>query len=68
MGEVKTPLVKMSDLTFRRVNDLDLEQCYIISDTNSHCDILRFIIDDIGYEEALYLLKDNKPKKNLTDG
>jgi hypothetical protein len=59
MPEIKTPLhrVPAGDVY---ANTTD-EDAFVITDRNTHIDILRFVVADIGLEEVVLHLESMKP-------
>jgi len=50
--------IKNSLTAFR----LDGEPVWVIQDHHTHADILRFVVDDIGLSEAMFILEEMKDK------
>ena len=59
MGEIKNDL-----LVIRHgesyVNDTG-DDAYLISEAHTHLDILRYVVADIGWEDALFYIESLKP-------
>ena len=52
MAEIKQPLIKLPG------------GAYFITENHTHSDILRFVVDDLGVDEAMFLLEQMKKEQD----
>jgi hypothetical protein len=59
MTDIQTPLTRVpaGDVY---ANTLD-EDAFVITEFNTHMDILRFVVDDLGWSEAFYHIESLNP-------
>ena len=53
MSEIKTDLIMLRTGEVYQAGDND----YVITDDHTHCDILRFVVADLGLDETKFLLE-----------